>query len=1051
MKYDFKMETDESTSVGKIVSQIKEASDILEFGPGNGRMTSYLMEQKKCNVSIVEFDKELYDHVRQFSTDAFYGNIDDGNWMEYFSGKTFDYIIFADVLEHLMNPKKTLKEVKPFLKENGQILITFPNLAHNSVLIDLFNNRLHWNETGLLDETHKSFYLQDGFEKLFSELGLFISREDFTINQVGHNEINTTYENLPIEIREAFKARPYGEVYQYFFALSSKPVENPIIAIPENSNDHKNIHFLFDCGEENQKEFDIAINNRKPETKTFTIEVPKEIKLVKIFPSLIGTIIDLSLTVNGKLVPISATNALIIKDQHYFFTDKQVPVIEIKGKKIAGKTMTITINYLFEGNYSPIEQELIDCIFSERQAKLKKKIKKNDGLVSKKTKNYKRLTINKLDRLINLVIDDITRDEEEKVSIIQGWAYDREEKMPLKFSMASNSGNTSFPYSVETEYRRDVIDMFELVGDQNYGFSIRIKDTVEQPSYLLNIDIATGQKIQYVLEKPMMVQQKTKLQRAIYSIQSRGLLGSIKWYFRRQEQVEAPVDAEKVLMEIKTFKFQPKISIAVPVYNVEEKWLAACVSSLKNQYYENWELCLADDASPSKHIKPLLEKYVESDDRIKVIYREKNGHISEATNSALEITTGDYIGFMDNDDELASQALYEVVKALNEDQAIDFIYTDEDKITENNKRFNAFYKSSWNPELILNHNYITHFVVVKRELLNKVGGLRTEFNGSQDYDFVLRATEKAKKIQHISGIMYHWRAIESSTALNPESKSYAYIAGQHAVQAAMDRRDIKAEVKIAEFYGSYKINYIYETSPLVSIIITNQTANLTSYLNNLIEKTIYSAYEILLPESLQDSVTINNKLIRFIAGTTRDKWIHSAKGEYIVLLDAGLVPTKSNWLKEMMNIGQQETVGLVTGKVVDHRYRIETVGVSIDKKKNRLLYPEKGTPGNSLGYYYRIALPRNIQAATEHCLLFKITDYLEVRGIDEQLGQEWMGVDLSLQFTSQLDKRNVYCSYAVFKAEEQRKVMDKKGTIKKFAENWTEMNLIDPYKNPNHL
>ena len=167
-EYYFDIETDESTSVGKIVAQIKENSDVLEFGPGNGRMTSYLMEEKKCQVSIVELDKELYDHVSQFSTDAFYGNIDENDWVEYFAGKTFDYIVFADVLEHLMNPQSALAKVKPFLKPGGQILITFPNLAHNSVLIDLFNNRLTWNETGLLDATHKSFYLQEGFEKVFA-------------------------------------------------------------------------------------------------------------------------------------------------------------------------------------------------------------------------------------------------------------------------------------------------------------------------------------------------------------------------------------------------------------------------------------------------------------------------------------------------------------------------------------------------------------------------------------------------------------------------------------------------------------------------------------------------------------------------------------------------------------------------------------------------------------------------------------------------------------------------------------------------------------------
>lgn len=1049
MKYDFEMETDESTSVGKIVAQIKENSDVLEFGPGNGRMTSYLMEEKQCNVSIVELDKELYDHVSQFSTDAFYGNIDENDWVDYFAGKKFDYIIFADVLEHLMNPKNALAKVKPFLKEHGQILITFPNLAHNSVLIELFNNRLDWKETGLLDGTHKSFYLQDGFEKLFSELDLHIAKEDFTFNQVGYNEIDVTYEDLPVEVRAAFKARPYGEVYQYFFALSAEPVANPVRVVPENSSHVKNIHFLFDCGEENQKEFDIEINNILPETKSFTIDVPDDIEILKIFPSLTGTIIDCTLTIDGELVPVSATNAILVKEQHYFFTDTQVPVMEISDKVIAGKTLQMDINYIFEGNYSPIEHELIDSLL-EKNGVIAAEKKENVSVRKREMiGKYKRLTISKFERLISLNIDDIARDGDQKISVIRGWAYDKEKKMPLNISLESDGEELA--YSVETEYRRDVIDMFELEGDQDYGFVIEIKDTIEQPSYTLNIDTALGRKIQYLVEKPNMVQPGSKVQRAVRSIQSRGLMGSVKWYFKRQEQVEAPVDVDAVLAEIKTFSFQPKISVAVPVYNVEEKWLAACVSSLQNQYYENWELCLADDASPSPHIKPLLEKYMELDTRIKVIYREKNGHISEATNSALEIATGDFIGFMDNDDELAPQALYEVVKALNEDQSIDFVYTDEDKITENGKRFNAFYKSNWNPELILNHNYITHFVVVKRSLLDQIGGLNTEFNGSQDYDFVLRATEKAKNIKHISGMMYHWRAIESSTALNPESKGYAYVAGQRAVQAAVDRRGLKATVEIAEFYGSYKINYIYETVPKVSIVLTNEVEELDNYLKELIGRTVYPEYEILVPEVLKNMINGDYLQVRFVTETTREAMIQAATGDYILLLDAGLVPTKNDWLKELMNAGQQETAGIVTGRVVDSRYRIETVGVSIDPENGRLLYPEKGTPGKSLGYYYRIALPRNIQAATETCLLFKKATYLELKGINENLGKEWMGVDLSLQFAAQANKRNVYCSYAVFKGNDKRKVTDKKGNFKEFSANWSETELIDPYKNPKHL
>ncbi len=1047
MKYDFKMEVDESTSVGKIVAHIKEDSDVLEFGPGNGRMTNYLLNEKKCRVSIVELDEELYNYVSQFSTDSFFGNIDEDDWMNYFEGKKFDYILFADVLEHLMNPESVLRKVKKFLKEDGQILITFPNIAHNSVLIDLFNNKLNWRETGLLDATHKSFFVQDSFENLFSTVGLFVAKEDFTFNQVGYNELDARYEDLPIEVRSAFKGRAYGEVYQYFYALSLHSVPNPERTVPENSSYVKNVHFLLDCGDE-KIERDIQVNNQTGENKSFEIDIPTGINILKIFPSLTGTVLDLEVTLADKTINSTASNAVFQRQNHFFFADDQVPVIEFANKKqLAGKKIKVNVNYFYEGNFSELTHELISYAIEQREAKNMLKQKKNFIKKKNNATNYKKVSLPKFESLISMNLDDISYNPEEKTTTVRGWAYSKSDKMPLEFSV---SAEKEISYHVLSEYRRDVIDMFELQGDQDYGFTIEIKDPSAQPVYFLDITMASNKRVQYRVEMPNRVQSGTKSARMIRSIQNRGLLGSLKWYFKRKEQKEEKIDITAILAEIKTFAYQPKISVVVPVYNVEEKWLEACVSSLKNQFYENWELCLADDASPSEYIKPLLETYAASDSRIKVIFRKENGHISEATNSALSISTGEFIGFMDNDDELAPQALYEIVKAVNENATIDFIYTDEDKITENGKKFNAFYKSKWNPELLLSHNYITHFVVLKRQLLEKVGGLNTAFNGSQDYDFVLRATEKAQNIAHIPGVMYHWRAIESSTALNPDSKGYAYEAGRCAVQAAMSRRGITAEVEIAEFYGSYKIRYKYDTIPTISIILTNNGENLDKYIHELISKTIYEKFEIILSENQKSNVTIQNDKLIFMRGNTRDELIRQSKSEYIVFLNTNLLPTKSNWLTEMLNLVQQERIGLVTGRIVDYRYRVENVGMSIDLENKQLIFSEKGTPGKSLGYYYRIALPRNIQGATEGCMILKKEDYLETEGLNESLGRDIMGVDFSLQILKKLKKEIVYCSYAIFKEKENAKPYDKSGDFKELLNRWTEEELLDPYRNPKH-
>lgn len=1084
MKYDFEMELDERTSVGKIVAHIKDGSNILEFGPGNGRMTRYLMDEKKCEVSIVELDKELYEFVKEFSKDAFYGNIEDYDWTNYFDGQEFDYVIFADVLEHLMNPQKALEMVKPFLKETGEILITFPNIAHNSVLIDLFNNKMNWNDYGLLDKTHKSFYTQSGFVKLFSELDLFISKEDFTINQVGYNEIDSHYEDLPVATRAGFKARPFGEVYQYFYALAKKEVEHPIRTIPENSSYLKEFIVLYECTDR-EEEFSLSINNNTGVNKQFELNVPEDIVRLKIFPSKQGVIVDLAMTVENQLVEYDVTNAVYVREgQYFFFNDNEVPIVEITGQNIAGKTVNVNINYLYEGEFSENIHNLIDYTIQQRdslklaqieleEVKERLKVVENElsdhkDIVTAVKRNYKELsnetkwnkqtrkkefifresTEEELESIVSLNIDDVARDNEKGTTIIRGWGYDKQHHEPLKLSLEANE---AMYYRVSSEYRRDVIDMFELPGQYDFGFTIEVYDEVVRPNYHLTITTADDKKAGVLATVFGVEPNESMIERSFNSIRSRGLIGSAKWYFRRKKEISEPVeDVDQILKEIAAFSFNPLISVAVPVYNVEEKWLEACVSSLQNQYYENWELCLADDASPKSYIRPLLEEYMAKDPRIKVVFREKNGHISEATNSALEIASGDYVGFMDNDDELAPKALYEIVKALNEDQTIDFFYTDEDKITENGKRFNAFYKSNWNPELLLNHNYITHFVVVRKDLLNEIGGLNTEFNGSQDYDFVLRATEKANNIVHIPGIMYHWRAIESSTALNPESKNYAYVAGQRAVKAAVDRRGLDAIVDIGEFYGSYKINYIYKNIPKVSIVVFNENKKLNDSIKRLLQKTEYSDFEIILAAKNRSHLNIHDDKIHYIDSDSINELVSNANGEFIVLFNQDLEPISTSWLKELMNFAQKDNVGLATAKILDERYRVVNVGVSLEENRKKIVYPEQGTPGKSIGYYYRIALPRNIQAATEDCMIFRKADFEKVSGLTEGFDSGVMGIDFSLKIKNKLAKEVVYCSYSNMKIHEIPKKLDASKVFGELRTNWSSAELEDPYRNPMH-
>lgn len=273
------------------------------------------------------------------------------------------------------------------------------------------------------------------------------------------------------------------------------------------------------------------------------------------------------------------------------------------------------------------------------------------------------------------------------------------------------------------------------------------------------------------------------------------------------------------------FEYQPRISIVVPLYKTPEKYLRQLVDTVKAQTYPNWELCLSDGSGADSPIRKLLESLAASDERIKVIYHEKALQISENTNAGIEAATGDYIAFADHDDELTPHALFQCVKALNENRDIRILYSDEDKMSmDGHKFFQPHFKPDYNPDLLCTVNYICHLFVVDREIISQVGMLRKEFDGAQDYDFIFRCVENVKpeQIYHIPKILYHWRCHEDSTAENPESKTYAFEAGKRAIEEHYKRTGINAEVLQGEFLGLYRTRFIRDHDPLISIIIPNK-------------------------------------------------------------------------------------------------------------------------------------------------------------------------------------------------------------------------------------
>lgn len=281
-------------------------------------------------------------------------------------------------------------------------------------------------------------------------------------------------------------------------------------------------------------------------------------------------------------------------------------------------------------------------------------------------------------------------------------------------------------------------------------------------------------------------------------------------------------EKEQDILETEPLVYQPLISVVVPVYNVESRLLTDCVESVRGQTYSNWELCMADDASTMPSVRETLRQY-EGAERVKICYRRQNGHISLATNSALEMADGEFVAFLDCDDQLAPNALYEVAKLLNRQRELDFIYSDEDKINKaGTKRHYPHFKADWSPDTLMSMMYTSHLGVYRRSLVEELGGLRAGYEGAQDYDLTLRVAERTDRIGHVPRVLYHWRECEGSTSADMGAKPYVLEAQRRAKEDALIRRGLAGNVEFLEEVAQFRVNYLPPEETTVSILLVSQ-------------------------------------------------------------------------------------------------------------------------------------------------------------------------------------------------------------------------------------
>lgn len=463
--------------------------------------------------------------------------------------------------------------------------------------------------------------------------------------------------------------------------------------------------------------------------------------------------------------------------------------------------------------------------------------------------------------------------------------------------------------------------------------------------------------------------------------------------------------------------YEPCISIIVPTYKTPEKFLKEMIDSVRNQSYENWELCIGDGSVTEDTVKNVVESYQKKDKRIKMLCLSENLGIAGNTNAALSIATGDYIALLDHDDILAPDALYEVVKWMNEHykDETDVIYTDEDKVSFDLKDyFEPHFKSDYNLDLIRSNNYICHLFVARKSIVDQVGGFRKEYDGSQDYDFILRCIEQSKHVEHVPKVLYHWRCHPGSTAANQESKMYCYEAGKRAIEDHLKRMgEDDCQVVMTEHLGFYHVIYPIREQKKVSIIIPNkdQKEILERCIESVIQKTDYKNYEIIIVENNSTTNEIfeyyktieQRENIRVVIW--KDKFNYSAinnfgvryaNGEYLLFLNNDIEVIRENWLSEMLANVQRKEVGIVGAKLLYPDNMVQHAGVIIGMG-GIAGHPLSRHPADDCGYFARGIIQQNLNAVTAACMLTKKEVYEKVKGFEEKLAVAFNDIDLCLK------------------------------------------------------
>lgn len=473
----------------------------------------------------------------------------------------------------------------------------------------------------------------------------------------------------------------------------------------------------------------------------------------------------------------------------------------------------------------------------------------------------------------------------------------------------------------------------------------------------------------------------------------------------------------------------PLVSILLPTYQTPERWLRRCIESVLAQAYQRWQLCIADDASPDPRVMETLQAYAARDSRVQVVRRETNGHISEASNSALAMARGEFVALLDHDDELRPHALLEIVEAVAAGPDVGLVYSDEDKLDAEGRRYDPYFKPDFDPDLLRGQNYVCHFTAIRTDLVRAVGGFRKGFEGSQDHDLILRCSERLRpeQVRHVPKVLYHWRAIPGSTALSREAKDYASSAGARAVGEHLERTQPQARVEELS-HGHFRVRWpLPSPTPKVSLIIPTRDRMelLRTCVESILERSTYPAFELVVVDN-QSSDQAALDYLRQLEGRQRvrvlrydapfnysaiNNWAaDQCDGEVIGLVNNDIEAITPDWLEEMVSQAIRPEVGAVGAMLYYPDDTIQHAGVVLGVH-GVAAHLYAGMPRGYPGHGGRARVAQSLSAVTGACLVVRRQVYEQIGGLDESLQVAFNDIDFCLRLR-EAGYRNVWTPFA---------------------------------------